>query len=273
MYIFKYYLEYDFDKYVSPLLKDNQETMSFIHLNIRSIKANGNEFNSYLETLDLSFDCIALTETWLKHDSDNTYTLSGYKAVNRTRKNRQGGGVSILLKEGISYKIKENLCIMNNYIECVFIEARMSKKVLIGTIYRPPDKKIKDFNLHLLSILETVSKLHLPCYLLGDVNISLLNHATHSETGNYLDSLYSNSFVPLINRPTRVTNNSASLIDHIFTNNLSPDILKYQGILVTNITDHYPVFHIAQLPDRSKSEEDYYFKRKMTEKTMLNLTI
>ena len=101
----QYYLEYDFNKYVSPLLKDNQETMSFIHLNIRSIKANGNEFNSYLETLDLSFDCIALTETWLKHDLDNTYSFS----VNRTRKNRQGGGVSMLLKEGISYKIKENL--------------------------------------------------------------------------------------------------------------------------------------------------------------------
>ena len=81
-------------------------------------------------------------------------------------------------------------------------------------------------------ILETVSKLHMPCYLLGDVNICLLNHSTHSETGSYLDTLYSSAFVPVINRPTRVTDHSASLIDHIFTNNLSPDIVKFQGILV-----------------------------------------
>ena len=260
-----YYLESDFDKYTSTILNSDNEFLSFIHVNIRSIRANGSDFYSYLETLRLKFSCIALTETWLKNDMDQTFSFPGYKSINRTRKNSHGGGVSILIKEGISYKIKENLCFINRDIECIFIEARLSKRVLIGVIYRPPDRNIKDFNSQLRIILDTVSDLHIPCYLLGDTNINLLNHSTHSETGNYIDLLYSYSFVPLINRPTRVTDHSATLIDHIFTNNLSPNILKFQGILLTDITDHYPIFHIAQLPDKSKQTSEYYFKRKMTD--------
>ena len=142
-----YYLESEFNKYVSPVLSTNKELLSFIHLNIHSIKANGTDFYSYLQSLDVSFQCIALTETWLSNDSDNTYTFPGYKAINRTRKNgKGGGGVGILLKEGISCKTKENLCLMNDDIECVFVEACMSKKVLIAVIYRPPSRTIKYFN-------------------------------------------------------------------------------------------------------------------------------
>ena len=108
--------------------------------------------------------------------------------------------------------------------------------------------------------------MNIPCYLLGDTNISLLNHSTHTETANYIDLLYSNAFIPLINRPTRITNHSASLIDHIFTNNLRHDILKHQGILVTDITDHYPIFHIVQLPNKSINKEEYYNRRRMSDK-------
>ena len=64
-----YYLESEFNKLVSSLLNDEKDLFSFIHLNIRSIKANGTDFQSYLHSLDLSFQCIALTETWLKNDS------------------------------------------------------------------------------------------------------------------------------------------------------------------------------------------------------------
>ena len=110
----------------------------------------------------------------------------------------------------------------------------------------------------------------MPAYILGDVNISLLNCSSHSESSDYLDLMYTNTFIPLINRPTRVTSTSASLIDHIFTNNLSPDIFKFQGILITDITDHYPIFQIAQLPHKVNPDNLFYFKRKMTEQNFDN---
>jgi hypothetical protein len=47
-------------------------------------------------------------------------------------------------------------------------------------------------------------------------------------------------FYPLINRPTRITAHSATLIDNIFTNNLSPQL--FSGIILNNISDYLPVF-------------------------------
>ena len=45
---------------------------------------------------------------------------------------------------------------------------------------------------------------------------------------------------PLITRPTRITSNTATLIDNIFTNNL--DTYSFSGLLFTDISDHLPIF-------------------------------
>ena len=50
------------------------------------------------------------------------------------------------------------------------------------------------------------------------MNINLLKHSTHLETGLYLDTLLENSLLPLITLPTRIVQNSATLLDHISTN-------------------------------------------------------
>ena len=55
-------------------------------------------------------------------------------------------------------------------------------------------------------------------YLAGDFNINLLNTDKHVPTSDYLEMLYTYNMYPLINKPTRVKQNSASLIDNIFTN-------------------------------------------------------
>jgi hypothetical protein len=47
-------------------------------------------------------------------------------------------------------------------------------------------------------------------------------------------------FHPLISLPSRITTDSATLIDNIFTNNICEPISS--GILVTSISDHLPVF-------------------------------
>ena len=84
------------------------------------------------------------------------------------------------------------------------------------------------------------------CYLLGDWNINLLNYESHSLTAEFVDMLFSYGFSPTINRPTRITASTASLIDNIFTNNQSESLRSKQGILLTDITDHFPIFHIIK---------------------------
>jgi hypothetical protein len=75
---------------------------------------------------------------------------------------------------------------------------------------------------------------------MGDYNIDMFHLNEHSPTQEFVDSLFSHMFYPLINRPTRITAHSATLIDNIFTNNLSPQL--FSGIILNDLSDHLPVF-------------------------------
>ena len=80
-------------------------------------------------------------------------------------------------------------------------------------------------------------------FLLGDFNINLMNYNVHNPTNEFLDSLASNSFLPYILQPTRITSHSKTLIDNIFTNITLPDSIS--GNLTATISDHLPQFLIV----------------------------
>ena len=140
-----YYLEDGFSKYISQLQGKEKQCISLIHANIRSINSNISKFHSYLCNLNFSFNFIGLTETWLREDTD-LYSMEGYSMVNNVRCEKQGGGVSLLIQDHIPYKVRGDLSTMHDDIECIFVEANASKKVLIGVISRPPGRNIDSFN-------------------------------------------------------------------------------------------------------------------------------
>ena len=69
-----------------------------------------------------------------------------------------------------------------------------------------------------------------------------MNYNEHNQTNEFLDSLASNSFIPLILQPTRITSHSNTLIDNIFSSVINPDIIS--GNLTATISDHLPQFAI-----------------------------
>ena len=48
----------------------------------------------------------------------------------------------------------------------------------------------------------------------------------------------------LINRPIRVKQESATLIDNIFTNSFASPGKTFQCIIYTDINDHFPIVHV-----------------------------
>ena len=64
----------------------------------------------------------------------------------------------------------------------------------------------------------------------------------HNQTNEFLDSLASNSFIPLILQPTRITSHSNTLIDNIFSNVIDLDIIS--GNLTATISGHLSLFAI-----------------------------
>jgi len=60
----------------------------------------------------------------------------------------------------------------------------------------------------------------------------------------------------LIDKPTRITKHSTTLIDHIYTNDVKPSIVS--GIIIDDVSDHLPIFAIS----RNVASQKVYTKRK-----------
>ena len=102
---------------------------------------------------------------------------------------------------------------------------------------------LADFNCNYLNkLLENISKEQKSIFLLGDFNVNLLNYNEHNQTNEFLDSLASNSFIPLILQLNKITSHSNTLIDNIFSNVIDPDIIS--GNLTATISDHLHRFSI-----------------------------
>lgn len=69
----------------------------------------------------------------------------------------------------------------------------------------------------------------------GDFNIDLLKSNDHMKTTEFVDIMFSLSLYPLIVKPSRITKDTATLLDNIFTN--VTDVKTTSGLLVTNVTD------------------------------------
>ena len=90
---------------------------------------------------------------------------------------------------------------------------------------------------------------------------NLINMDRHTPTNEYYNILTTTSFKPLITKPTRITDNNETLIDHIWTNDLQNIHPNKSHILLTDITDHLPCITITNNPDFHIKGYKYVTKR------------
>ena len=173
--------------------------------------------------------------------------LTSNYAIEFTPTKSSAGGTLLYTANHLSYKPRPDLNIYKaNQLESTFVEIINPKKgnIVVGCIYKHPTMDVLDFkNNYLGQTFESVSKERKQVFLLGDFNINLLNYNCHQPTNDFLDSLASNSFIPYILHPTRITSHSKTLIDNIFSNFISPDIIS--GNITATISDHLPPIFIC----------------------------
>ena len=198
-----YHTENSFNRYLSNH-NISSNSFSVIHLNIRSLPANLSSFLSYLDNLDHTFSVIGLTETWLNPSNVSSYCIDGYNHVYRTRCLSKGGGISLFVSKYFVSSEMVDLRLVNEYIESLFVKiSNNNMSCVIGLVYRPPNSTLIKFIEILNDILAEIS--HMPCYIMGDYNIDLLKHECHPPTERFLDTMYSNSLLPMIlNRHERL---------------------------------------------------------------------
>ena len=144
--------------------------------------------------------------------------------------NHHKGGTLLYIDKSLKYKLRKDLNLNKpNEIELTFIEIIETKKknTVISCIYKHPKVPIKEFlNDNLQPLLIELSFEKEEVILMGDFNINLLNCNTEKYTSDYIDTLYSHSFYPSINSRTRINPTSKILIDDIFYNNASNNIIS-----------------------------------------------
>ena len=254
-----YYCEDSFNKCIDRC-NMNKDLLSLIHLDIRSLPANLTDFMTYMSNVNHIFYIIGFTETWLQPIKIETFGIDGYNPVGLTRQSGKCGGVSLFISDDIVYSEIQELNMVEDHIECIFIKITIrGHTYFIGLVYWPPNSNITEFSNTMHSILDKVASKQ--CYIMGDYNLDLPKHEIHHPTENFLDIMYANYFIPLINRPTRITRESSTLIDDIFSNNYNVNDHQVNGILKTDITDHYIIFHILSLKIEKSSNNEHKIVR------------
>ena len=127
----------------------------------------------------------------------------------------------------------------------MFIKVTLAsgKKIVIGSIYRPtkvPGLTFTDqyaqFSELLTNLLSELSSLE-HVFLYGDFNLNILDVAGNKFISDYVDNIFAFGFLQLITRPTRVSENTATLLDHILTNSTLQQHETF--ILCSRLSDHF----------------------------------
>ena len=79
---------------------------------------------------------------------------------------------------------------------------------------------------------------------MGDINIDLLKVSANTRFMKYCIIITSFNYCPLIRRPTRVTDESLTLIDHIWTN--EPHTIFHSGIVTYALSDRFLIFAVVE---------------------------
>jgi len=204
-------------------LNSSNTDFKILSLNIQSLPAKFTNFSLFISNLiakNCSPDIICLQELWQFPDSIS-FSLPGYKPlVYKLRSNKiQGGGVSIFVKTGYSFSIRNEFSVFHDRIfESIFIELSISnaKKFIIGSCYRPNILPYLTGGEQFQSFLDLFSNLcnSLPSsdtFILGDFNVNLLQYPNVCSVSDFVDLLFSYGFLQNILFPTRVSPVSSSL--------------------------------------------------------------
>lgn len=203
-----------------------------MHLNIQGMFSNINELKYVLRKRKPDF-CL-LSETHVTEESElNQLAIRGYDTYCCTSQSSHTGGVFVY----INNKIKSKIVSMHktHFSWCIAFEVRINNEnIVIAVVYLSASEN-KNMILNAFEPwLEGISN---ECTVVccGDFNINLDADTPYSRRlGNILTD---NGLRQLVNKPTRVTQETSTLIDLCVTN-MNSNLIKCEVSIEDQITDH-----------------------------------
>ena len=232
MLILLYQLISSFDVEPNPGPRPS-DSLTLQHVNIRSIKSGQKLIDLHADTLNNNSAIVAVTETWLDNTIDSSeIELPGFQVIRKDR-NRNGGGIALYIRKDLAFKHCPELePDAQSLFEGLWIRLFTPQgSLLLGTFYCPPSMPANvadDYITYLETTINTVTARNYQSLILtGDFNAKSKNWYSLQENNQLGTRLYDfvnrNGMMQLVTEPTRITENSRSLIDLIITN--SPQIV------------------------------------------------
>ena len=192
----------EFNSSSQNLLKNS---LSVLHINIRSMNKNFEKLREYLSHVKGNFSIIALTEARCsdnKADENSLWQLPDYTTIHQIRNSGQkGGGITLYVHNSLNYKIPKNENVDNNDIECLNIEivSKASKNVVISCIYRPrrgdAHKLLDEMKGHIIKNKFQEK----PLFLVGDLNINSLDYSRSTHVRDIFNFIFQICIFSVIN--------------------------------------------------------------------------
>ena len=257
----QYFTDSEFNDYMGKYSIAN-DNFSILHINARSLTANLNSLLYIIANLSHQFSVIAISEVWA-NDSNISFLSScipGYNCYIKPRTAKRGGGTAIFVKDCLTCCHREDLtALATDELEIAAVEINgLSTRTVVAAVYRPPNTDITAFNDQFSKLLSCLVVGKTKCYLAGDFNIDLLKIDKHTETQTFLDNSLAHFIYPTITQATHYTRDNQTLIDNILTNNINEHYLA--GVLVSDISDHLPVFYISYNSMHKQSHYETFVK-------------
>lgn len=250
-------------KYIEPKNISNPLSgeLTIMSLNIRSLNKNITLIRENLELYN-KFDILCFCETSCNTDTLpnglSDITLDGFHkpfVQKPYRDSNKGGGLAIYVNHrvceeadiesldlGIDIEPRSNSTAPT--CEYMFVKVNIplgntknKKSYIIGNFYRSPSSNPANFLDKFDCILTKLERYkNKQIILVGDINIDISKYEYETNSQQLVDLASSNGFIQVINKPTRVTDHSATLIDHVYTNQIH-DMLSC-GVVTYDMSDH-----------------------------------
>ena len=274
-----YYTESDFLDFNTENKIDNQGYITIISFNVANLFSKLHSLKVFLSSISTERrrpDVIAVVETHLTSSTNTGLTpqelktiIPGYNFYHRGRETKRGGGVGVFVSDRLNSEaeVLELVRFKDEAFENIVVKLpntvkthrnNCSKDLVLVLLYRQPnDNNIDVFTSELGKLLSLLDRKKNEVVIMGDMNLDLLKYDCHIATASYLDLMSQYKLLPRIVRPTRIKRQSATLIDHFFTQ--ENDNFVHSGIIVTEIagnhgyTDHYPIFIILKSSTNEKT--------------------
>ena len=250
----KYYSVKEFNT-----LKINK-SLKLFHTNLNGLEHKLQTLDTFINgTSNIDFDIINISETSQLEGETfiNNVKINGYKPPFTKGSKSNRGGVAIYVKTNLTVIERSDLNLLDNNFEAQWIEIinKTTKNIICGCFYRHPSSDIDIFTNYLAKCVQKINKEKKECYLSGDFNIDLLKYESSNKHSTFLNTLTSSGFLPHILQPTRITEDTATIIDNIYANKFTNN--STSGNILIQMADHLAQFLIINKePDKIKTKEN-----------------